>query len=154
MALTVVASPNELKSKVGLDLGNSDWVEVTQERIDNFAKATDDAQWIHTDPVRAAEESPFKGTIAHGYLTMSLAPNLLSQLLRVENSSMAINYGIDKMRLSAPVPSGSRVRMSAKIKHVRDTAGGAARTTLAIRIEVEGSAKAACSADLVLVYFP
>ncbi len=143
-----------VKDYVGVELGVSDWIPITQERIDAFANATDDHQWIHSDVARARRESPWKETIAHGYLTLSLAPALLRQILTVEGSTTAINTGIEKMRLSSPVLAGSRVRLSAMIKHARDLPRGGMRVVIHANLEVEGSSKPACTANLICVYFP
>ncbi len=151
---TVVPDIPSLKSLVGQRLGPTDWVEVTQEKIDAFAEATGDHQWIHVDVERAGRESPFKQTIAHGYLTLSLAPALLPQLVRVNGVRLGVNYGLDKMRLPAPVPAGSRVRLAAELKDVRDMPGGGARATFGLHIEVEGGGKPACVADAIYVYYP
>lgn len=143
-----------LKERVGLDLGTTDWVDVTQQQIDAFAAATGDHQWIHTDVERAKTESPFGGTIAHGYLTLALGPVLLPRLLRVEKFGRIVNYGIDKMRLPSPVPAGGRVRLAARIKNVRNLPSGGARVTFSLCFEVEGQSKPACTADAVFAYFP
>lgn len=150
---TVVPSVSAFKEFVGKKLGPSDWVVVTQERIKAFAEATGDHQWIHVDEERAARESPFGGPIAHGYLTIALAPALLPQIMRVEGLRLAVNYGLNKLRLPAPVPAGSRVRLSVEIKGVRELGGSAARVSMGFHFEVEGSAKAACVADAVYVYY-
>jgi acyl dehydratase len=151
---TVIPDIASLKNYAGKVLGTTDWVTVSQEQIDTFAKATGDHQWIHVDVERAKRESPFEGPIAHGYFTISLAPALLPQLLLVENTSNMVNYGIDKMRLPGPVPAGARVRLTAEIKHVRDIRGGAARVTIGVTFHVEGVSKPCCKADLIFVYFP
>ena len=139
---------------VGKPLGPSDWYTITQEQIDSFARATGDHQWIHTDPERAQHESPFGTTVAHGYLTLSLAPVLLPQLLRVAGSARTINYGADRVRLPAPVPAGARVRLSGEIKGVRKVPGGAARVTVALAFQVEGGKRPCCTAEAIYVYFP
>jgi len=151
---TVIPQIGALKDFVGRKLGVSDWVTVSQEQIQAFADATGDHQWIHVDVERARRESPFKAPIAHGYLTLSLAPVLLPQVVRVEGVRMAVNYGLDKMRLPAPVPAGSRVRLHAELKDVRDMPGGGARATFGLSFEVEGGSKPACIADAVYVYYP
>jgi acyl dehydratase len=138
----------------GRDLGTTKWHEIDQERIDAFAKATGDHQWIHVDRERAERESPFGGTIAHGYLTLALAPALLPELVEVENCSRIVNYGIEKLRLREPVPAGGRVRLGATIKDVRHVPGGAMRVCLLTRFEVEDAKRPACSGELVFVYFP
>jgi acyl dehydratase len=139
---------------VGKPLGPSDWFTITQEQIHDFARATGDHQWIHVDVERAEKESPFGGPVAHGYLTMALAPALLPQLLRVDNASRTINYGVDKMRLPLPVPAGGSVRLSATIKHVRNVPGGGARVTIRLTFHVEGAKRPCCTADAIYVYFP
>ena len=151
---TTIPEIPSLQKYVGSPLGPSDWFTITQEQIQDFARATGDHQWIHTDIERAEKESPFGGPIAHGYLTMSLAPALLPQLLQVSNASRTINYGIDKMRLPVPVPAGGRVRLSARIKHVRNVPGGGARVTISLTFHLEGSKRACCTADAIYVYFP
>lgn len=151
---TVIPSVRALKQFVGKSLGTSSWVTVSQEQINAFADATGDHQWIHVDTERARRESPFKATIAHGYLTLSLAPSLLPEIFRVEGARMGVNYGIDKMRLPAPVPAGARVRVLAELKDVRDMPGGGARATFGLVFEVEGGAKPACVADAIYVYYP
>jgi acyl dehydratase len=149
-----IPSVASLKEFIDVPLGPSDWVVVTQERIQAFADATGDQQWIHTDPERAKSQSPFGGAIAHGYFTISLAPPLMDQLFTIEDCSMTVNYGIEKMRLQEPVPAGSRIRLSAQITKVRMMPSGGARTTIHFVFEVEGGRKPACVADAVLVYFP
>ena len=139
---------------VGCDLGTTDWIEVSQEQIDAFAEATGDRQWIHCDVERAQRESPFKSTIAHGYLTVALTPVLLQKLLVVEDCETVVNTGVEKLRLSTPVLAGSRIRMSATVKDARKVPGGGVRTTLSIRFEVEGSEKPACHGAVTYVYFP
>ncbi len=151
---TVIPDIPSIKEFIGKPLGQSDWITISQEQIHDFARATGDHQWIHVDVERAQNESPFGGPIAHGYLTMSLAPTLLPQLMRVDNSSRTINYGADKVRLPVPVPAGARVRLSAQIKHVRNVPGGAARVTIALTFHVEGKTRPCCTADAIYVYFP
>jgi len=151
---TVVPSVTALKSFVGKKLGASEWVTVSQQQIDAFAEATGDHQWIHVDVERARRESPFKAPIAHGYLTIALAPALLPQVMRVEGVRMAVNYGLEKMRLPAPVPAGARVRLVGELKDVRDMPGGGARAILGLVFEIEGGGKPACIADAIYVYYP
>ena len=150
---TVVPSVEALHEFEGVALGVSEWIDITQERIDAFADATDDHQWIHCDVERAKRESPFETTIAHGYLTLSLAPALLQKIVTIEGMTSAINTGCEKVRLSTPVLAGSRVRMSATIKETRSVPGGGVRTTLALRCDVEGEKKPACLAHVNYVYF-
>lgn len=154
MPATVIPDIPSIKSYVGKPLGTSDWVVISQEQINAFARATGDHQWIHVDVERAKAESPFGGPIAHGYLTIALAPALLPQVLQVENASRTVNYGIDKMRLPSPVPAGARVNLAAEIKHVRDIKGGRARVTLSLTFRVEGVTRPCCTADVIYVYFP
>jgi acyl dehydratase len=147
-------SISDLKTLVGKTIGVSDWVTVTQDRINRFADATGDHQWIHVDPERAKRESPFKQTVAHGYLTLSLTPFLLGQVLEVPESGSVINTGLEKMRLSAPVLVDSRVRLRVELKAARDMPRGGLRATFGFVVEVEGQKKPGCTADAVYVYFP
>src|SRR5437764_4486557 len=133
---TTIKGADELKSRVGDHLGYSDWHEVTQEQVNQFADATGDHQWIHVDPERA-KDGPFGTTIAHGYLTMSLAPMLLSEVWRVEGMKMGLNYGINKLRFPSPVPVGSKVRVGAQLAGVEDVGGGGVQATLALTFEIE-----------------
>jgi len=151
---TVIPNVAAIVDLVGRDLGTTDWTEVSQEQIDAFAAATGDYQWIHCDVERARRESPFKSTVAHGYLTVALTPVLLPTLLRVEDCGSVINTGIEKLRLSTPVLAGSRVRMSATVKDARKVPRGGIRASISIRFEVEGSEKPACHGDVTYVYFP
>jgi len=151
---TVIPGLEALPEFVDADLGCSDWITVGQDRIDAFARATDDDQWIHTDVERARRESPWKETIAHGYLTVSLAPALLRQIVTIEGWSRVVNVGIEKMRLSSPVLAGSRVRLKARIKHVRRLPQGGFRVVFELSFEVEGSARPACTGEVVYLYLP
>jgi acyl dehydratase len=137
------ATLDDLRGAAGTHLGWTDWMEITQERVDQFAEATGDHQWIHVDPERAKAESPFRGPIAHGFLTLSLSNLFLPQLIEVPGASAGINYGTGKVRFPSPVPVGSRVRGGAEITAVEEIPGGV-QTTIAITVEVEGSAKPAC----------
>jgi acyl dehydratase len=134
-----------LATHVGESLGASDWVAVTQETVDAFAAATGDHQWIHTDPDRAAG-SPFGGTIAHGYLTLALAPVLLAQVLPLDDFAMAVNYGLDHLRFPAPLPVGEHVRMHARLDGIQRIAGGAA-LSLGLTFERSGGGKPVCVAQ-------
>ncbi|HEX9993107.1 MAG TPA: MaoC family dehydratase [Acidimicrobiales bacterium] len=149
---TTVSGIGELKAKVGEHLGWSDWMEIDQDRVNRFADATGDHQWIHVDPERASRESPFGGPVAHGYLTLSLAPVLLPQVLRVDGVAMGVNYGCEKVRFPAPVPVGSRLRVGATLADVTDVAGGA-QVTLDLVFEVEGASKPSCVAAVVYRYY-
>ena len=133
---------------VGRELGPTDWLEVDQERIDTFARATDDPQWIHVDPARAAE-GPFGTTIAHGYLTLSLCVPLMSRTLGLTGYRMGINYGVNRVRFPAPLPSGSRIRGRFTVQSVDEVEGGEQGVVLAT-IEREGADKPVCVAELVV----
>jgi acyl dehydratase len=136
---------DELKTLLNEHLGYSDWLEVTQERVNQFAEATGDHQWIHVDPEKA-KDGPFGGTIAHGYLTMSLGPVLLPQIVVVTGFSMALNYGLDKLRFPSPLPVGKRVRLGAELIGLDEVKGGV-QTTYRLTYEVEGQDKPACVAE-------
>jgi acyl dehydratase len=148
---TTIKGADELKSRVGDHLGYSDWHEVTQEQVNQFAEATGDHQWIHVDPERA-KGGPFGGPIAHGYLTLSMAPGLLHEVLTIEGFAMGVNYGINKLRFPAPVPVGKRLRVGATLKAADDVAGGV-QPTLELTFEVEGQEKPACIAEVVYRYY-
>jgi acyl dehydratase len=150
----VIPTLAEVKQHVGKSLGPTEWIPITQERINGFAEVTGDHQWIHVDVERASRESPWKTTIAHGYLTLSMVPDLLARILAIGGWKSAVNTGLDKLRLTAPVPSGSRVRMKAEIKDARDVPRGGLRVTFAIRFDVEGSTKPALLGNVNYVYFP
>ncbi|MFI0240769.1 MaoC family dehydratase [Streptomyces sp. NPDC016845] len=147
----VFKDADELKAAVGEQLGHTDWVAVEQERIDRFAEATGDHQWIHVDPERA-KEGPFGTTIAHGYLTLSLLPLFGPQLISVEGVKMGVNYGTNKVRFPAPVPVGSRLRATAKITSVDDVPGGV-QVSVAFTVEREGGEKPVCVAESVSRYY-
>ena len=151
---TVLPEIASLESLVGKELGPSDWIEISQERIDTFAAATGDDQWIHTDPERARRESPFGGTIAHGHLTLSLAPRLLRDILEVKGLRLLVNPGIEKVRLRAPVRAGQRVRMRATVTKVREIQGGALRASLHLVFEAEGEKRPAAFGDVLVVLYP
>jgi acyl dehydratase len=136
-----------VRSLVGKDLGRTDWVLITQDVVDLFAEATGDHQWIHVDVARAAE-GPFGGTIAHGYLTLSMIPRFVPELLQITGFAMTVNYGTEKVRFPSPVPVGSRLRAGAVLESVTDIPGGV-QMQLTVTFEVEGSAKPACVATVV-----
>ncbi|HUQ39794.1 MAG TPA: MaoC family dehydratase [Acidimicrobiales bacterium] len=136
-----------LKASIGQHLGYSDWHEVTQERVNQFAEATGDHQWIHVDPERA-KAGPFGGPIAHGYLTLSLAPVLLGEVMRVDGVQMGVNYGLNKLRFPAPVKVGSKLRLGATVVEVEDIAGGA-QYTVDLTFESENGDKPNCVAQAV-----
>ena len=143
----VFRSVEDLTAAVGAQLGPTDWVAVEQSRVDAFADATGDHQWIHVD-VERAKTGPFGGTIAHGYLTLSLCSLFLPQLMRVEMSGMGINYGLDRVRFPAPVRVGSRIRAVGEIASVTGVPGGV-QVVVRVTVEVEGGARPACVADTI-----
>ena len=140
-------SADEIKAAAGKPLGTSDWLAIEQDRIDRFADASDDPQWIHVD-VERAKQGPFGAPIAHGYLTLSLVNAFLPQLIQVPTASMGVNYGCNKVRFPAPVPVGSRVRGSGEITDVQDVAGGV-QVVVRVTVEIEGGDKPACVAETV-----
>ncbi len=148
---TTVSSIEELTKLSGEHLGFSDWHLVDQARVDLFADATDDHQWIHVDPERAAA-GPFGGTIAHGYLTLSLIPGILHEVIQVEGFTFGVNYGCNKVRFPAPVKVGSRIRLGAAVASVESMGNDVAQVVLDITIESEGSDKPSCVAQVVYRY--
>ncbi len=148
MAITTINGLDELRAAVGTDLGTSGWLEITQDRVNTFADATGDHQWIHVDVERARAESPFGGPIAHGYLTLSLTNLFLPQVVEVTGISSGVNYGVNKVRFPAAVPVGSRVRGNVRLDAAEDVAGGL-QTTMVITVELEGSAKPACIVEAI-----
>jgi acyl dehydratase len=145
---TVFATPRDLLAAVGSSLGASDWLEIRQTRIDGFADATGDHQWIHVDPERA-KRGPFGKTIAHGYLTLSLVNCFLPQIIEVRGISMGVNYGCDRVRFPAPVPVGAKVRGVGELVAAEEVKGGAVQVTVRVTVEVEGSERPACVADTI-----
>jgi len=145
--MRTISGLDELKRAEGEDLGTSDWHEVTQQAVDDFADVTGDHQWIHVDPERA-KETPFGGTIAHGYYTLSLGPMLSDQIFALEGFAFAVNYGLDKVRFPAPLPVGSRVRMRARLTSLTDVPGGA-QMSVECTFEREGGDKPVCVAETV-----
>ena len=143
----------ELKDLVGQEIGVSDWVDVTQERIDQFAEATGDHQWIHVDVERAKKDMPGGKTIAHGFLTLSLIPMLNHQISHINNVRNGINYGCNKVRFTSPVPAGSRVRARAKLVAAEPMKGGGVRLTNEVTIEIEGQDKPACVAETMSIVY-
>ncbi len=152
MTLTIMESPGELMGKEGLKIGPSDWMEITQERINTFAEATGDYQWIHVDEERA-KNSPFGTTIAHGYLTLSLCAKLMPEIIEIKGMKMGINYGTEKVRFLNPVKSGSRVRGHGEFIEIKEVTGGY-QSTLRVTIEIEGEDKPACVVDTISRYYP
>jgi acyl dehydratase len=143
----------ELKALAGTDLGRTGWLDVTQERVDAFADATDDRQWIHVDPERA-RTGPFGGTIAHGYLTLSLLIPMFGELLAMEGIGMAVNYGLNKVRFPSPVPVGGKIRLAARLGEVEDVSGGGVQLLADFTVEIDGRDKPACVAQAVYRYYP
>ena len=147
--MLTVDSPQDLKDYVGQELGVSDWITVDQEMIDKFADATGDHQWIHVDVERATRELPSRGTIAHGYLTLSLLPRLMGQILAIKNRTHGINYGANKVRFTGVVPAGSRVRLRQTLQSAEDVANNGVRLVSACTMEIEGSEKPALVAETI-----
>ena len=150
--MSTTATLAELPGLLGRDLGSSDWFEITQDRVNTFADATDDHQWIHLDVERAKAESPFGGPIAHGYLTLSLVIPMWAQILTVSDASLAVNYGLNKVRFPAPVPVGAKIRLTATLSGVEEIKGGY-QVTVAAVIEREGGDKPVCVAEVVYRYY-
>ena len=150
MAQVVIDGVEGVKEAAGRHLGYSDWLTMTQERIDLFADATEDHQWIHVDPERA-KGGPFGATIAHGYLTLSLVSHFLFQVVEVKGISMGINYGTNKVRFPSPVRVGSRIRGGVEIASVEEVPGGV-QSTARVTVEIEGGDKPACVAEIISRY--
>jgi acyl dehydratase len=149
MALAEVQGIEGLRSLVGKQVGPGEWREVTQEMIDEFAELSGDDQWIHVDTERAAKESPFGTTVAHGNLTLSLIDGFRLDLIAVTGFALGVNYGWNKVRFPAPVPSGGRLRASAEVVSVDDVGGGWVQVVTRFTVDVEGSEKPACVAESV-----
>src|ERR1044071_8502519 len=150
--MTEIENVERLAEFVGREVALSEWVGVSQERIDAFAEATEDRQWIHTDPERAARESPFKGPIAHGFLTLSLLSELMKLAVSVGGVRMGINYGLNRVRFVAPVPAGSRIRGRFKLAALEEIRGGA-QATWEVSVEREGGDKPCCVAEWLVRYY-
>lgn len=148
MSARIINGSAELKALVGEHLGYSPWMQISQERVNQFAEATGDHQWIHVDVERAKKESPFGGPIAHGYLTLSLGPVLMPQVVLTTGFRMGVNYGCNKVRFMSPVPVGANVRLGVKLLQVDDIAGGV-QQTFEFTFEVEGAAKPSCVAEVI-----
>jgi acyl dehydratase len=142
-----------LRDRIGEEIAASDWVEISQARIDQFAEATGDTQWIHVDAARAAAESPFKTTIAHGFLTLSLMSALIREAMQFHHLRLAINYGMNRMRFVAPVPAGSRIRARFMPVSVEDVSGSV-QVTWQVTIDREHSDKPCCVAEWIVRYYP
>jgi len=149
--VTKIDGIDGLEQRVGEHLGYSDWHEITQEQVNLFADATGDHQWIHVD-VERAKAGPFGAPIAHGYLTLSLAPTLLGEIMTVSGVTMGVNYGLNKLRFPSPVPVGSKLRAGATLAGVEQVSGGV-QVTLAVTFEVEGGSKPSCVAEILFRYY-
>lgn len=147
--MRVFRGADEIVRAVGETLGTSDWVQITQERVNTFAEATGDHQWIHVDVDRAQAESPYGGPIAHGYLSLSLLPALGWQIFKIEGATMGVNYGSNRVRFPSPVPVGSRLRLSAVLLEASPVAGGAMQMVVEQTMEIEGQTKPALVAETV-----
>ena len=152
MMQTIIDKPGDLMGQEGLKIGPSDWMDMTQERVNTFAEATGDHQWIHVD-VERAKKGPFGAPIAHGYLTLSLAAKLMPEILEIKGMKMGINYGTDKVRFLNPVKVGSRVRGHGEFLEIKEVPGGY-QSTLRVTIEIEGEEKPACVVDTISRYYP
>jgi acyl dehydratase len=153
VALRIIESLDVLPMWIGKEVACSDWLAVEQSRIQRFADATGDQQWIHTDPERARRESPYRSTIAHGYLTLSLLSHLVESCLRIDGIGMAINYGLDRVRLPAPVLAGQRVRARVILDRLEAVAGGV-QAHWSATVELEHGDKPACIAQMLARYYP
>ena len=152
MSKLTINSYAEFESHLGEELGGSDWLEVNQDRINLFADATLDHQWIHVDVARAQEESPYKSTIAHGYLTLSLLPYMWDQIIEVNNIKMLVNYGMDQMRFGQPVVTGSRIRLVTTLHNIQNLRG-ICKAEMKFRIEIEGQRKPALEGIASFLYY-
>ncbi len=152
MSKLTINSYAEFESHLGEELGVSDWLEVNQDRINLFADATLDHQWIHVDVARAQEESPYKSTIAHGYLTLSLLPYMWDQIIEVNNIKMLVNYGMDQMRFGQPVVTGSRIRLVTTLHNIQNLRG-ICKAEIKFRIEIEGQRKPALEGIASFLYY-
>jgi acyl dehydratase len=144
-----IASLDELRTLLGKEVAVSEWIEITQKRVDMFADATEDHQWIHQDTERCRRDSPFGGPVAHGFLTLSLVSGMFDTALRMVDVRMAVNYGLNKVRFPAPVPVGSRLRARMLLKAIEDIDGGA-QLVWEVTIEREGGAKPVCVAEVLV----
>jgi acyl dehydratase len=147
---TILDQPADLLDMIGHNLGTTEWMRVTQQQVDLFADATGDRQWIHTDAERAAK-GPFKGTIAHGYLTLSLTPAVLAQVLEIRELTAALNYGLNKVRFPAPVRVGCQVRAAVTVTSAQQKTSGV-ESVFTLTYEIDGEARPACVADVIVLY--
>lgn len=151
--MRVFSDFDDLKSAVGSEIGVSDWMQVTQEQIERFADATGDDQWIHVDLERAKRELPGKTTIAHGLLTLALAPEFIRGVARIRGLKRTLNYGANRVRYLAPVPSGSRLRGRVTVADAEDVPPEGLRVTYGVTIEIEGGKRPACVAELIALHY-
>lgn len=147
----IIESAEDARAAIGTEIGTSDWITVDQRRIDLFAEATEDRQWIHVDVDRSAD-GPYGTTIAHGYLTLSLLPHLMRQVFSVKGATMGVNYGVDKVRFLTPVPAGSRVRVRASVLSADTRPDNSLRLGLQTVVELEGAERPACTATTIGLY--
>jgi len=153
MPVTEIESVAKLGERVSREVAVSDWFEVTQERINQFAEATEDRQWIHTDPERAARESPSKQTIAHGFLTLSLLSHLNKMAMTIGGVRMGINYGLNRVRFISPVPAGARIRGRFTLVELKETKDDGVQATWNVTVEREGGDKPCCAAEWLVRYY-
>jgi acyl dehydratase len=153
VAPVVLETPDSLKKFVGQEIGVSDWFEMTQERISQFAETTEDRQWIHVDPERARKESPYGTTIAHGFLTLSLTSHFMKEVMQIRRGTgMTINYGLNRVRFPSPVRAGSKIRARVALLSLKDVAGGC-EAVFSVTVEAEGSEKPCCVAESLVRYY-
>ena len=150
---TIFKKPQDLLKAVGQSLGQSEWLTISQERINQFAEATGDHQWIHVDPERA-QEGPFGACVAHGYLTQSLVNFFLPQIVEVRGISMGVNYGADRLRFPAPVPVGSSIRGTAELLAAEETRDGGIQATIRVTVEIQDGDRPGCVIDTISRYYP
>ena len=146
----VLNGVDEVRASVGRHFGYSEWLEITQDRVNQFAEATGDHQWIHTDPQRAAK-GPFRGTIAHGYLTLSLAPVVISQVLEIRELTAALNYGLNRVRFPSPVRVGAQIRAAVTVMSAQQKTSGV-ESVFTLTYEIDGEDRPACIADVIVLY--
>jgi acyl dehydratase len=151
--MRVFTSAREMQAAAGTELGLSRWFEITQERINTFAEATGDRQWIHIDPERARRESPYKTTVAHGYLTLSMLPVFIYDVIRLDGVRQSVNYGSNRVRFPAPVLAGSRLRGRIRLAAAEPMESGGLRATLQTTVEIEGFERPACVAETMAVHY-
>ena len=153
MAPVILGTPDSLKQYLGKEIGVSEWLTITQERIAQFAEATEDRQWIHLDRERAERESPYRTTIAHGFLTLSLISRLMKDVIQVSGGiGMAVNYGLNRVRFPSPVRAGSKIRARITLLNVKEVPG-AYETTFSVTVESEGGEKPCCVAESIVRYY-